>query len=122
MRCQEVSRHLSMKVSRNWSSTDTGIEEVSRNKPLDTRIEARSIHQLLRSYQGGRNFFNRSTRCQEAVEIAIRKSLRISTDCKVSWRYRGGVELAFKSSFSRSEKQRHECNPICNSTNDPNTI
>ena len=86
--CREVSRHLSRKVSRNWSSTYTGIAEVSWNKPSDARTEARSIHQLLRSYLGGRNFFDRSTRCWEAVDNAIRKSLRSSTDSKVSRRCR----------------------------------
>ena len=73
-RCREVLSHLSRKVSRKWSSTDTGIEEVSRNRSTDTRTESRSIHQVSRSYRGGRNFLDRSTRCQEAVEIAIRKS------------------------------------------------
>ena len=79
-RCWEVSRH--------WSSTNTGIEEVSRNKPSDTRIEAQSINQLSRSYLGGKNFLDQSTRCREAIEIMIRKSLRSSTDSKVSRRCR----------------------------------
>ena len=74
---------------------------------------------------------DRSTRCREAiegigaflidppgVEIAIRKSL----EARQIARCRGGVELAFKISFSRREKHRHECNQVCNSTNDPNTI
>ena len=95
-RCWEVLSHLSRKVSRKRSSTDTSIKEVSRDKTSDIRIEAQSIHQVLRSYRGGKNFLNRSTRCWE------------------------GVELAFKTSFSRSEKHRHECNPTYNSTNDPN--
>ena len=38
------------------------------------------------------------------------------------YRYQGGVEPAFKSSFSRCEKHKHECNPTCNSTNDPINI
>ena len=87
-RCREVSRHLSRKVSRNWSSIDSGIKEVSRNKPSDIRTEARLIHQLSRSYLGGRNFLDCSTRWREAVEIAIRKSVRSSTDSKVSRRCR----------------------------------
>ena len=37
-------------------------------------------------------------------------------------RYRAGVELAFKNSFSRREKHRHECNQARNSTKDPNSI
>ena len=87
-RCREVSRHLSRKVSRNWSSIDSGIKVVSRNKPSDIRTEARLIHQLSRSYLGGRNFLDCSTRWREAVKIAIRKSVRSSTDSKVSRRCR----------------------------------
>ena len=83
-RCQEVSRHLSRKVLRNWSSTDTGIEEVSRNNPSNARTEDRFIHQLSRSYRGGRSFLNLSTRYREVVKIAIWKSWRSSTDSKVS--------------------------------------
>ena len=40
-----------------------------------TRDEARSIHQVLRSYRGDRNFLDQSTKCQGGVEITIRKSL-----------------------------------------------
>ena len=83
---------------------------------------SRSIHQVSRSYRGDRNFLDRSTRCREAVEIVIRKSLRSSTNSKVSRKCWGGVELAFKSSFSRGEKHRHECNPTYNITNDPINI
>ena len=85
-RCREVSRHLSRKVSRKWSSTNTGIEEVSRNKSSDTRTKARSIHQVSRSYRGGRNFLDWSIRCWEAVGIVIRKSWRSLIDSKVSRR------------------------------------
>ena len=113
-----MSRHLSRKVSRKWSSTDTGIEEISRNKSSDTRSESRSIQQVSRSYQGGRSFLDLSTRYWEDVGNAIRKSLRSSRDSKVLRRYRGGVKLAFKISFLRCEKHRHECNPTCNSTNE----
>ena len=104
---------------RKWSSTDIGIEEMSRNNPSNARIEARSIHQLSRSYRGDRSFLDLSTRYREAVGNVIRKSGRNSIDNKVSRRYRGGVEPAFKTSFSRCEKHRHECNPTRNSTNDP---
>ena len=45
-RYREVLRQLSRKVSRKWSLTDTGIEEVSRNNPSNARTEAWSIHQL----------------------------------------------------------------------------
>ena len=69
-RCREVSRHLSRKVLRKWSSTNTGIEEVSRNKSSDTRSESRSIQQVSRSYRGGRSILDWSSRCQEAIEEA----------------------------------------------------
>ena len=87
-RCREVSRHLSRKVSRKWSSTDVGIEEVSRNKSSDTRSESRSIQQVLRSYWGGKSILDRSTKCWGVVGITIRKSWRSSTDSKVSRRCR----------------------------------
>ena len=106
-----------MQVSRQ-SSIDTGIEDVLRNNPSNTRTETRSIHQVSRSYQGGRSFLDLSTRYWEDVGNAIRKSLRSSRDSKVLRRYRGGVKLAFKISFLRCEKHRHECNPTCNSTNE----
>ena len=96
-----------------------GIEQVSRNNSSDPRIEARSIHQVSRSYRGGRSFLDRSIRYQGAIGFAIWKSLRSLTDSKVLKRYRGGVEPLFKTILSRGEKRRHECNPTCNSTNDP---
>ena len=95
----------------------------SVERQINKRLKrSRLIHQVSRSYRGDRSFLDRSTKCREAVEIAIRKSLRSSTDSKVSRRYRGDVKPAFKTSFSRWEKQRHECNPTCNSTNDPINI
>ena len=117
-RCRKVSRHLSRKVLRKWLST----AEVSRNNSSEPRTEAWSIHQVSRSYRGCRPILDQSTRYWEAVGITIRKSWRSSTNSKVSRRYQGGVELAFKTSFSRCEKHRHECNPTCNSTNDPINI
>ena len=73
-RCREVSRQLSRKVSRKWSSTDTSIEEVSRNNPSDARTETRFIHQLSRSYRGGMSFLDLSTKYREAVGNVIKKS------------------------------------------------
>ena len=111
-RCREVSRLLLRKVSRKWSSTDTGIEEVSRNNPSDARTE-----------------LDQSTSCREAIDkarafsidpLGIEKLLRLWY--QQTARYWGGVELVFKSSFSRSEKHRHECSPTYNSTNDPNNL
>ena len=80
-----------------------------------------------------------STSCREVIEeegafsiyspsikklsrLRYENYLRSSIDSNVSRRCQGGVELALKRSFSRSEKYRHECNPTYNSTNDPNTI
>ena len=77
---------------------------------------------MSRSYQGCRTILDRSTRYREAIRITIGKSWRSSIDSKVSRRYWGGVEPAFKISFSRCEKHRHECNPISNSTSDPLNI
>ena len=80
-----------------------------------------------------------STSCREAIEEAgafsiyppgikklsrlrYEKALRSSTDRKVSRKCRGGVKAACKSNFPRGEKHRHECNQVCNLTNDPNNI
>ena len=111
-RYQEVLTKLSREVSRKRSS----IAEVS------SRYQG-TTHQIQEQK------LNRSTRCRETIEEAgairkaIRNSWRSSKNSKVSMRYRGGVEPTFKISFSRCEKHRHECNPTCNSTNDPiNTI
>ena len=59
-------------VSRKYTST----AEVSRINLSDLRTEARSIHQVSRSYQAYRSNLDRSTRYRGAGEIAIRKSLR----------------------------------------------
>ena len=111
---EEVLRKSSStaKVSRRYRGT-------TQQKP---RIEARSIHQVSRSYRGYRPILDRSIRYRGAGEIVIRKSLGSSTYSQLSRRYRGGVEPAFKNSFSRCEKHKHECNPTCNSTNDPINI
>ena len=116
-RQMQVSRGIETPVEK-WSST----AEILRNNSSEPRTEARSIHQVSRSYRGCRPILDQSTRYWEAVENAIRKSWRSSTDSKVLRRYQGGVEPAFKTSFSKWEKHRHKCNPICNSTNDPINI
>ena len=69
---EEVLRKclLTVEVSRRyWGANST-----------EPRIEAWSIHQVSRSYRGCRPILDRSTRYREAVEIAIRKSWRSSTD------------------------------------------
>ena len=69
---EEVLRKSSStaKVSRRYRGT-------TQQKP---RIEARSIHQVSRSYRGYRPILDRSTRYRGASEIVIRKSLGSSTD------------------------------------------
>ena len=49
---------------------------------------------------------DRSTKYQEGIEIVIRKSMEARQIAKCQ----RGVELAFKISFLRREKHRHECN------------
>ena len=98
-----------------------GIEKVSSNNSSDPRTEARSIHQVSRSYRGGRSFLNRSTRYQGALGIAIWKGLRSLTDSKVSRRYRGGVEPPFKTSFQEEKNTdmnaiQHATQPMIQST------
>ena len=63
-RCQGFGRRQIQVSSKCWGT-----------KTSDIKDEARSIHQLSRSYQGDRNFLDRSTRYRRGVEIAIRKSL-----------------------------------------------
>ena len=103
-----------------------------------------SIAEVSSKYRATRNQIqeqklDRSTRCREVIEevgafsidppgieellgLRYEKGLRSSIDSKVSRRYRGGVEPLLKTSFSRGEKHSHECNPTCNSTNDPINI
>ena len=66
-----------------------GIEKVSSNKESYSRIEARSIHQVSRSYRGGMSFLDRSTRYRGGVEIAFKKNAWEAWQIS---RYRGGVE------------------------------
>ena len=88
-RQMQVSRGIEISVKRSVEKMVVdgwGIEEVSRDNPIEPRIEARSIHQVSRSYRGCRTILDRSTRYREAVRIAIRKGRRSSTDSKVSRR------------------------------------
>ena len=59
-------------VSRKYTST----AEVSRIYTTNLRTEARSNHQVSRSYQAYISNLDRSTRYRGPSEIAIRKSLR----------------------------------------------
>ena len=98
----KVSSHLSKKVSRKTTLIDATVEEVSRNeaKTLEEKLDRST------SYRGSRNFLDRSTNYRGSSEIVIRKNL----EARQIARCQGGVELAFKNSFSRREKHRHECN------------
>ena len=102
-----------------------GVEEtvevgVEKNACQQLRYRASIEQQLIRS----KNRISidppgdQSTKYWGAIGIAIWKSLRSSTNSKMSRRYWGGVEPLFKTSFSRGEKHRYECNPTCNSIND----
>ena len=117
-RYREVSRYLSREVSRKWLLTT----EVLRRCWGTTQ-------------QNQEQKLNRSTRCRETIEDAqpfsidppvIEKPsglwLEKAKEARQRARYRGGVEPAFKTSFSSCEKHRHKCNPTCNSTNDPINI
>ena len=53
-----------------------GIEQVSSNKESDPRTEAQLIHQVSRSYRGGKSILDWSTRYRRAVRIVTRKRLR----------------------------------------------
>ena len=96
-KCREGIEEQTKDTRTESQSIDLGVEKLSR-----IQTQSRSIHQVLRC----RRDCDRK-KLQEARQIAS---------------YRGGVEPAFKSSFSRCEKHRHECNPTCNSTNDPINI
>ena len=113
----EVSRKLLREVSREWSST----AEVSSNKESISRTEARSIHQVSKSYRGGRSFLDWSTRYRGSVEIVIRNSLKARQIAKC-WEGVEKVSRLLKNSFLRREKHRYECNQACNSTKDPINI
>ena len=88
--------HRQIQVSRKCRGTKT----------LDTWDKAQLINQMSRSYRGDRNSLDRSTRCRGGVKIVIRKSMEARQIAKCQ----RGVELAFKISFLRREKHRHECN------------
>ena len=64
-------------MSRKTTSTDTGVERVSRNKAKTQE-----------------NKLDRSTNCLGFVEIVIRKDLKSSIDSQMSMRYLEGVKIA----------------------------
>ena len=88
--------------SKNRSSIDPpGIKDLSRRQEL-----SRSIHQVLRICRESDKKQLKNLDKQQGVE-------EVSRRCRAT----------FKNQFFKSEKYKHECNPTCNSTNDPiNTI
>ena len=99
-RCREGIEEQHIRIKNRSSIDPPSVEKLSR-----IQTQSRSIHQV--------------SRCRRDCD---KKILRSSTDSQLSSRFQGGVEPAFKSSFLRCEKHRHECNPTCNSTNDPINI
>ena len=114
-----MSRHLSSRCLEKATLTDHVSRSCRGRKTPEARYDTRSIHKVSRSCREVRNFLDQSTRCRGAIEIAIRKNLESSTD---SYLLRRCQASFFKNIFSRREKHRHECNQVCNSTNDPNNI
>ena len=102
-------------VSRKMLVDSWGVEKVSRNNTSESRTEARSIHQGSRSYRGGRNFLDRSTKYRGGVKIALRKK---AWEARQMARYRGGVEEVssklFKTVFR--EKKNTDMNAIQHTT------
>ena len=111
---REVARQVSSIIDVDRCSCRGSIEG-QINKRLK---RSRSIHQVSRSYRGDRSFLDQSTRCQEAVEIAIRKSL----EARQIARYRGAVKPAFLKTVFREVKNtdmnaiQHATQPMIQST------
>ena len=117
-RCREVSSYLSRKVSRKTTSIDAVVEKVSRNKAKTQEKNLDRSTSCREAIEDPKTFSIDPPSYRGSVEIAIRNNLR----ARQIARCKGGVELAFKISFSRGEKHKHECNQACNSTNDPISI
>ena len=117
-----MSRHLSRKVSRNTTLTDTNVEKVSRNKAKTQEQKLDRSTSYREAIEGPGTFLIDPPSCRGSIEIAIRTKPKNSTDSRVSRRYRGGVEKLsrlLKNSFSRREKHIYEWNQACNTTKDP---
>ena len=117
----QVSRGIEIsieEVSRKMVVDSWGIEEVLRNNPIERRTEARSIHQVSRSYRGCKTISIDPPGIEKLSGLRLEKA----EEAQQTARYRGGLKPTFKISFSRCEKHRHECNPTSNSTNDPLNI
>ena len=65
-------------------------------KTSDTGDEARSIHQVLRSYRGSRNFLDRSTQLSMICQDCDKKKLKSSTDSQVSRICQGCLKIVFQ--------------------------
>ena len=89
LRCREGIEDQYTRIKNRSSIDPPGIEKL-----LSIQTQSQQIHQVSRCRRDCDK-----KKLQEARQIA---------------NYRGGVEPAFKNSFSRCEKHRHECNPTCN--------
>ena len=85
-----MSSHASRKVSRKATSTDTAIEEVSRNKAKTQEQKLDRSISYREAIEGLGTFSINPPSYQESVEIEIRKKFGSSTNNQVS----GGVEIA----------------------------
>ena len=97
LRCQGGVEEQLNKTKNRSSIDPPGIEKLSR---METH--SRSIHQVSRNYRGCNKKKLKKLDRQQGIE-------EVSSQL-------------FKNSFLRWEKHRHECNPTCNSTNDPINI
>ena len=97
LRCRGGIEDQLIRITNRSSIDPLGIEKLS-----SIQTQSWSIHQV--------------SRCRwDCDKKKLKEARQIAS-------YRGGVEPTFKSSFSRCEKHKHECNPTCNSTNDPINI
>ena len=82
-----MSRHLSRKVLRNTTTTDTTVEKVSRNKAKTQEQKLDQSTSYREAIEGLGTFSIDPPSYRGFVEIAIRTKLKSSTDSQVSRRY-----------------------------------
>ena len=101
MQCMKFLRSNLQKLTQNFSIDPPGVKELSRGQKL-----SRSIHQVLRC-------------CRDCDKKKLRKLDRELAIKEVSRRCQANFS---KTVFQEEKKHWHECNQVCNSTNDPNNI
>ena len=101
MQLSRICRGTNQQKAKKISIDPPGVEKLSRRQEL-----SRSIHQVSRS-------------CRDCDKKKLKKLDKQQGIEEVSRRCWASL---YKNSFSRCEKHRHECNPTCNSTNDPINI